>query len=47
VIPAVKTAARDLYIEIRDSDPRAVAYVAGRCYLPAALLALLVEKYKF
>ena len=29
-IPAVKATPKDLYIEIKDSDPRAVAYVAGR-----------------
>ena len=29
-IPHVKSEPKDLYIEIKDSDPRAVAYVAGR-----------------
>lgn len=29
-IPPVPSPGKDLYIEIKDSDPRAVAYVAGR-----------------
>jgi hypothetical protein len=30
MIPPIKSGPKDLYIEINDSDPRAVAYVAGR-----------------